>query len=70
MTKRTTIAAVNQALKAAGHSETLVKGRGYFYFADGEASNWRATSVYVYRITDLTVEQWVAERNELAQGAF
>ena len=70
MTKRTTIAAVNETLKAAGHDEVLVKGRGYFYFADGNASAWPATSVYVYRITDFTVEQWLSEHADLKAKAY
>lgn len=31
------VADVNRALRIAGHSEKLVRGAGYYYFADGTA---------------------------------
>lgn len=57
---------VNLALKARGHHEVLVRGRGYWYFADGEASGWFSSSVPVFRITDLTLRRWLQERDNLA----
>jgi len=39
---------------------TLMKGDGYFWF-DGEAVDTNATGVYVYRVTDLTVDEWISE---------
>ena len=63
---RVTINNVNLALAAAGHEEILVRGEGYFYFAEGEAGTWGSTSVYVYHLTDFSVKQWVAERDSLA----
>ena len=62
---RVTLNKVNAALAALGHEEVLVKGGGYFYFADGTASSWSAVSVYVYHLNDLTVEQWVQEHADL-----
>ncbi len=39
----------------------LVKGEGYFYFAGNDAMSWYSSSVLVFRINDLTLEQWVTE---------
>lgn len=65
---RLTIAAINQAIANKGGKEILVKGNGYFYFSDGDAPDWQSSAVYVYRLNDLTLEQWIAEwenkRNE------
>jgi hypothetical protein len=65
---RVTIAAVNKALKAAGHPEELVRGNGYFYFAEGDAMSWYTSSVYVYRLDSYTVAEWVEQRNHLANA--
>jgi hypothetical protein len=63
---KATIAKVNASIKALGGNEILVKGDGYFYFAEGKAIDW--PSVYVYRISDLTLDRWLEEytsrRNE------
>lgn len=62
---RLTFRAVNAALAAAGAAEVLVKGDGYFYFMEGDAHCWPATMVYVTRLNDLTVEQWIGEWRSL-----
>uniref|UniRef100_A0AAU8KZ09 Uncharacterized protein n=1 Tax=Serratia phage Kevin TaxID=3161161 RepID=A0AAU8KZ09_9CAUD len=54
-----TIKAVNKAIAEAGCKETLERGDGYFYFRGGEADNWIATSVHVYAINHLTLNQWL-----------
>jgi hypothetical protein len=43
----------------------LVKGRGYFYFDGPDTAAWPATSVYTYRLGHLTLDQWLAEFEEL-----
>lgn len=63
---RTTLKAVNAALAAAGHAERLVKGRGYWYFIDGDADGWYSASVPVFHLSAYTPEQWVARRDELS----
>jgi hypothetical protein len=62
---------VNAALKAAGFDVELAKGGGYFYFYDiGDSFVATAMSgVYVSRITDLTVEEWVEEFKSKLEGA-
>lgn len=63
---RMTCATINKALKAAGHAERLYKGKDYYYFADGDAHKWPSSSVCVYHIDSMTIEEWIAERNDLA----
>lgn len=64
-----TCATVNKYLKAAGHDERLTKGNGYFYFRDGDTGYWPATSVYVCHVNQLSVGDWLAERDSLASNA-
>lgn len=59
---RTTLAAVNKALAAAGIDAELVKGRGYFYFVGSDMDYAEEQGVYgVFRLSDLSVSQWVEE---------
>ena len=50
---------VNRALRARGEAITLRRGRGYYYFAGGDAALWPSSGVYVYRASDLTVAEWL-----------
>jgi len=52
---------VNDILARAGHGERLVKGEGYVYWAEGEASSWSETSIYVYRLSDLTIREYLED---------
>lgn len=65
MTSRVTLRSVSAAIAAAGGAETLERGSGYFYFADGSSAHWPQTAVYVNRLRALTVEQWVDEWRRL-----
>lgn len=65
-----TLRTVNSALRRAGHEERLVRGEGYYYFADGAAHTWPQSGVYVYRVGELSVDQWLAQRDALAADAF
>lgn len=64
------VAEVNAALRARGAEEKLTRGRGYYYFRDGNTHRWPSTSVMVYRAADLTVDQWLREYDELAAEAY
>jgi hypothetical protein len=50
---------------------TLIRGKGYYYFASDDyelslkLSSLETTSVYVYRISDLTKKQWIEEAQEI-----
>ena len=55
----TTINRINKNLKILGDIQ-LVKGEGYFYFV-GDDVNVCTDGVYVYRLNELTPEQWFEE---------
>jgi hypothetical protein len=52
---------INQALKDKGYKDELVKGRSYYYFTGETACNFYSGSVNVNKLSQLTLEQWVAE---------
>lgn len=55
---------VNKAIQKAGMQEIeLVKGKGYFYFI-GDNVDLSKPSVYVYKVNDLTMDQWIQEAKE------
>lgn len=56
-----TLKKINNEIAKLGGNEILVKGEGYYYFAEGEAYGWYNQSVYVYRLNQLTLEQWIQE---------
>lgn len=62
---KVSLTAVNSALKQIGADETLVKGKGYFYFIGGESTEWNQQSVYVFSIKELSIEQWITEYQNL-----
>jgi hypothetical protein len=63
---KATVAAVNRELKRLGHPERLRRGKDYYYFCGGAASDWHESAVYVAHVWQLTVSQWVEERAQLA----
>jgi hypothetical protein len=60
------VAEVNRELKKRGIAATLRSGGNYYYFVGTDdkffRSNW---SVYVFRASQLSVEQWLAEYEQL-----
>jgi hypothetical protein len=58
---------INDALRARGRDESLYPGDGYFYFGGGDAVHWLSSSVMVKHLSDLTLEQWLAEFDSLLQ---
>lgn len=54
-----TLRKVNKELAPFGVE--LVKGDGYFYFEGEVVDNKSYTSVYVFRLNQLTLEQWLEE---------
>lgn len=64
------VAEVNRALKAKGVKEKLTRGRGYYYFRDGNSADWRSASVMIYRASDLSVERWLGEWESLSGRAL
>jgi hypothetical protein len=56
------IGQVNSALKARKIDMELVKGKDYFYFVGDDVDlSADGTSVYVPRVSDLSLEQWIDE---------
>jgi len=60
------VAQVNTFLKSKNVDEKLNKGKGYFYFSEGDSYNWPSTSVYVYKVNDMTFEEWYDEYKKLS----
>lgn len=52
---------VNRILARGGHKERLVKGKGYIYWAEGTAPDWYETMIYAYRLSDLTIRQYLED---------
>lgn len=66
--KRITLVQVNKALRAASLDCELVKGSGYFYFQGPAVDMAQEQGVYgVYRLSDLSIEQWIQEAKERSQ---
>lgn len=61
MAERLTLSLVNQELTRDGHRARLEKASGYFYFLGGEATDWVDRTVAVTKISDLSLQQWMAE---------
>jgi hypothetical protein len=58
---RLTLRTINAEIARRGGKETLVRGEGYFYFVN---VGWRqepSSGVYVYRLNELTLDQWLGE---------
>jgi len=63
--KRVTLPGVNAQLKRRGYPARLEKGGGYFVFSGGEADNWLNRTVARQRISDLSLDQWLQEFENL-----
>ena len=50
---------VNKALSAKGYNDELFAGKGYWYFSGSAADKFPQSSVYVYRLNDLNLDQWI-----------
>ena len=58
---------INDALRARGRDESLYPGDGYFYFGGGDAVHWLSSSVMVKKLSDLTLDEWLAKFDELLE---
>ncbi len=67
--KRVTMKRITEELHIVGFPESMgvAKGYAYFYFFGGNTNTWKETIVYAYRLSDLTITQWVEEAQVLAQ---
>ena len=58
-----TVSDVNNILSRAGYGERLCKGVGYVYWHSGDESEWDGSIIYVYRLSDLTIRQYLEDHN-------
>jgi len=58
----TTLKSINKGLAPKGVE--LVKGEGYFYFVGSSLDSLPSTSVMVYRLNQLTKEQWLVQADD------
>lgn len=65
-----TLKQINTTLERIGAQERLVRGNGYFYFQGGDSESWYSSSVMVNTLNQLTIEQWILERNNLANDCY
>lgn len=56
-----TVARVNRVLRELGVEERIVQGRGYVYFAEGDAHSWYSSSIPIHHIRQMTVRQLIEE---------
>lgn len=64
---RLTLRHVNKFLREHGVPDVLHAGKGYFYFNGPNADKWPQQGVYVYRINQLTLQQWLQQYNMLKE---
>jgi len=64
---RVTRKMVNDALRARPRDESLYPGDGYFFFGGEDAVQWLSSSVMVKKISDLTLDEWLAKFDELLE---
>lgn len=55
---------INNINKQLPPGYEIVKGNGYFYFIGNDALDWYSSSVYVNKLTDLSMERWLEEFND------
>lgn len=74
MTNAKSLAQINKALNIKYPNLELVKGKGYFYLIakNDEGTNQLlhldSTSIYSYRLSNLSVDQWVRCCDEMIKG--
>lgn len=70
MSARVTLKSVAKHIRQMrGVSVELVRGEGYFYFVGEAVERWPSASVLTYRLTNLTLAEWLAEYDQLAHEA-
>jgi hypothetical protein len=60
---------VNKTLEEMGRKGELVKGDGYFYFIGDAVEYAESTSVFVFKLNDLTMLEWVKEFDTIAENS-
>lgn len=65
MASRVTLKSVNDELARTGIQARLEKASGYFFFSGGESGDWLDRSIRTAKISDLTLDGWMAEFHRL-----
>ena len=61
----------NQIIKEIGCKHlSLVKGKGYWYFIFDNNKAYKTHSVYTMRLSDLKLENWIAEGKEFVDQMY
>ena len=63
-----TLPSLNKLICEKYQNVCLFRGEGYFYFVYDDGAKYVDKSVPVYRINHLTLEQWMAEAEDFANG--
>lgn len=58
---------VNKAIAAEGINLELVAGEGYFYVVGPGTESLDSASIYVYRLNDQPLEDWLRDVRGFAQ---
>ena len=58
-----TMKRVNDAFAVMGIPERLGRAKGYFFFFGGNAAKWTKASVFVAKLNDKTLAEWVYARD-------
>lgn len=65
-----TLKKINIEFERRGFKEKLAKGdRNYFFFKEGGAPTWTRPVVFVKRVNDLTIQEWMIRREIAATSA-
>ena len=62
-----TLNSVNKKIKSLGIDAELAKEDGYFYFYGKSVERCYSTSIYVHRLNQLTMEQWLDHLNDFVE---
>jgi hypothetical protein len=57
---------VNKELKAQGLDCQLFKGEGYYYFSGPDVEFASGTAVYVNRLNEMALFQWINQARDFA----
>jgi hypothetical protein len=57
---------VNRELRLRGIAEKLARGKGHYFFRDGEAPNWRSSTVAIFSADRLSVREWLGKWSDLS----
>ena len=69
MTRVTLKSVAAHIARKRGVTVELVRGNGYFYFVGDVCDTWQTTSVLTNLLTVLTLDEWLAEFDQLAHEA-